>query len=114
MSTSFVYDGDGNRVQSAIGGATTTFVGNYYEVTGQSITKYYYAGGSRVAMNAGGTVSYLLSDQLGSTSITADGNGTKIAEQRYKVITLAAPVCASRISGMPPTMPTLTLSVRPK
>ena len=87
VSASFVYDGDGNRVQSTIGGVTTTFVGNYYEVSSapvSGVTKYYYAGASRVAMNVNGTVSYLLSDQLGSTSITADGNGNKLTELRYK------------------------------
>jgi hypothetical protein len=39
---------------------------------------------SRVAMNVGGTVSYLLSDQLGSASITANGNGGLISELRYR------------------------------
>ncbi len=66
-------------MQSTIGGTTTTFVGNYYEVSsvtgqGSSVTKYYYAGASRMAMNVNGTVTYLLSDQLGSTSITAPGD----------------------------------------
>jgi len=36
------------RVQSTIVGTTTTFTGNYYEVSGDSITKYYYAGTQRV------------------------------------------------------------------
>ena len=62
-------------MQSTIGSTTTTFVGNYYEVSGSSITKYHYAGSSRIAMNVNETVSYLFSDQLGSTSITADGSG---------------------------------------
>jgi RHS repeat-associated protein len=83
MSASFVYDGDGNRVKSTINGVTTTFVGSYYEVSGSTVTKYYYAGASRIAMSVNGTVSYLLSDQLGSTSITTNATGTKIAELRY-------------------------------
>ena len=79
----FVYDGDGNRVQSTIGGTTTTFVGNYYEASGSTVTKYYYAGASRVAMNVNGTVSYLLSDQLGSTSVTTSSTGAEVSRVRY-------------------------------
>jgi len=86
LSASLVYDGDGNRVQSTIGGVTTTFVGNYYEVSGSTVTKYYYAGAQRIAMRQGSTVYYLLSDQLGSTTITIDvpGANQQKAEVRYK------------------------------
>ncbi len=90
ISATFVYDGDGNRVKSVIvGGATTYYVGNYYEVTGSTITKYYYAGSQRIAMRTctGGTCSaptYLLSDQLGSTSLTLDSSGNVLSELRYK------------------------------
>lgn len=35
-------------------------------------------------MNVGGTVYYQPSDQLGSTSITTNASGTKVAELRYK------------------------------
>jgi hypothetical protein len=48
-SASFTYDGDGNRVSQTINGVTTYFVGNYYELTGAQVTKYYYAGAQRVA-----------------------------------------------------------------
>jgi RHS repeat-associated protein len=84
LSASFVYDGDGARVKSTINTVTTTFVGNYYEKTGSTVTKYYYAGAQRIAMWQGGTLYYLLTDHLGSTSITTDASGNKIAELRYK------------------------------
>ncbi len=58
-------------------------MGNYYEVTGTQVNKYYYAGGSRVAMNAGGTLYYLLSDQLGSTSLTVKASDSSTSEMRY-------------------------------
>ena len=45
--------------------------------------KYYYAGAQRVAMRENGTLSYLLADHLGSTSITASSSGAKVAELRY-------------------------------
>jgi YD repeat-containing protein len=42
----FVYDGDGTRVLATINGVTTKFVGEYYEITDTTITKYY--GGSAI------------------------------------------------------------------
>ena len=54
------------------------------------MTKYYYAGTTRVAMrNGDGTgangLVYLLGDHLGSASLTADPlDGDKLSELRYK------------------------------
>jgi RHS repeat-associated protein len=53
-------------------------------VTGSTVTKYYYAGAQRVAMRKGSTLSYLLSDHLGSTSLTLDASGNVTSELRYK------------------------------
>jgi RHS repeat-associated protein len=81
----FVYDGDGNRVKATLNGVTTAYVGNYYEQSGSVTTTYYYAGGARIAMRQGITVSYLLGDHLGSTAIAANGTtGALLSEQRYK------------------------------
>ena len=84
----FTYDGDGKRVKSVEGGAATLFVGGHYEVKGSEITKYYFAGATRVAMRKytipqSMTVEYILGDHLGSTSITTDSTGTKTSELRY-------------------------------
>jgi YD repeat-containing protein len=65
-SATFVYDGDGQRVNGTAGGVTTAYVGSHFEWTGSVSTmkRYYYAGGSRVAMRTGAsTVNCLLSDQ---------------------------------------------------
>ena len=59
-------------------------MGTYYEVTGSAITKYYYAGTSRVAMRTSSGVRYIFGDHLGSTSITADGSGSNSVRQVYK------------------------------
>jgi RHS repeat-associated protein len=75
----FKYDGDGTRVQSTINGVTTKFVGEYYEVTGTTVTKYY--GGA--AMRVGGTLYYLLSDHLGTNSLILDTAGNVVGETRY-------------------------------
>jgi YD repeat-containing protein len=82
----FVYDGDGKRVKGTVSGVTTAYIGNHFEWTGSTSTmkKYYYAGGARVAMRVGSTLSFLLTDHLGSTAITASSSGAKSAELRYK------------------------------
>jgi RHS repeat-associated protein len=77
----------GNRVKATLNGATTAYVGNYYEQTGSAIKKYYYAGSQRIAMwdSTTNAVYYLLGDHLGSTAIAANGTtGALASEQRYK------------------------------
>jgi RHS repeat-associated protein len=87
-NASFTYDGDGNRVKTIFGTAPATYyVGNHFEWITSTLTmvKYYYAGGQRVAMRKGSsTLSFLLGDHLGSTAITANSSGAKVAELRYK------------------------------
>jgi YD repeat-containing protein len=61
-TASFVFDGDGNRVKATVGANTTVFVGNYYEVSGGVVSKYYYQGGQRVAMAKGSDTFLLLLD----------------------------------------------------
>lgn len=82
----FGYNGDGERVsgQLTTGGATTVYVGNYYEATGSAVKTYYYAGSLRVAMRDGSTLKFLVGDHLGSTSLTVDTNAVRISEVRYK------------------------------
>jgi RHS repeat-associated protein len=85
----FTFDGDGRRVKSVIDGTTTYFAGGHYELTGSTVTKYYFAGSQRIAMRKytipqSMSVEYLLGDHLGSTSITTDANGVKVSEMRYK------------------------------
>ncbi len=82
-TTTFTYDGDGNRVKKVEGGVTTYYVGGYYEKQGSTITKYYYAGGQRIAMRKGGVVYYLHGDHLGSTSLTTSASGAEVARQLY-------------------------------
>jgi hypothetical protein len=45
--------------------------------------RYYTLGGQRVAVRSGATLSWLFSDHLGSTSITADNNGSISGEKSY-------------------------------
>jgi RHS repeat-associated protein len=87
-TSAFVYDGDGNRVKSTINTTnpvTTAFIGNHteWDVSSSSLTRYYYAESTRVAMRKNNTVYYLLSDYLGSTSLTTDENGQNPVKQLY-------------------------------
>ena len=50
---------------------------------GQAVTKYYYAGGRRVAMRAGGVVYYLHGDHLGSVSLVTDESGGVHSRQLF-------------------------------
>ncbi len=80
----FTYDGDGRQVKAVVGSVTTYYVGAHYQVENGVATKYYFAGAQRVAMRKGSTLSYLLGDHLGSTSITTNTSGALVSEMRYK------------------------------
>ncbi len=70
--------------------------GAHYQVDNGVVTKYYtstalsasLAGATRIAMCEGGTLYYMLSDHPGSTSLTLNSSGSKIAELRYKACPL--------------------------
>jgi RHS repeat-associated protein len=68
-------------------GVTTVMIGQWHEKninTGVQTT-YYYAGNQRIAMRTTpGNVFYLVTDHLGSTSVTLNESGTKVAELRYE------------------------------
>ena len=86
VTASYVYDRDGNRVKETSGVTTTVYIGAYYEWTGSTATmKSYYYDGTHVAMRAvtpiTGTVSYLLTDHLGSTSVVTNQSGGIVAQQ---------------------------------
>jgi RHS repeat-associated protein len=85
-TATFGYDGDGQRVIGTEGGATTVYIGNYYEWHG-TITdtiKYYYAGTERVAMRTGmADPLWMFGDHLGSTSVVANYDGSLYARQGY-------------------------------
>jgi RHS repeat-associated protein len=71
-------------MNTSSGSTTTYFVGSHHEVANGVVTKYYYAGSQRVAMRTNGTLSYLLGDHLGSTSLVTDAAGAVVSETRYK------------------------------
>jgi RHS repeat-associated protein len=80
----YLYDGDGNLVKSTVNGVISYFPSKIYIMINGVVQKYYSAGSQTVAMRTGGTLYYLLSDQLGSTSLTLDAGGQLVSELRYK------------------------------
>ena len=98
MSTAFVYDGDNNRVKGVVNGTVVYYLGDYFEYQPDGANKiyrrYYASGGARVALrtvtvNGSGVeqsnvLNWLLSDHLGSLSISASAGLTSTAEVRYK------------------------------
>ncbi|MHB0967951.1 MAG: hypothetical protein ACYC36_16030 [Bellilinea sp.] len=80
-----------------LGDVTTYYVGNHYEkqVQGsqQNERKYYFAGPNRIAMLApqgcsaslrkNGTLTWLLTDHFGSTSVSVNASGNLVSSLRY-------------------------------
>jgi RHS repeat-associated protein len=87
VTASFLYDGDGKRVQATVNGVTTQFVGSHVEWQSSTsdMVRYYYTGGVRVAMRTGddGLV-WLVGDHLGSTSIAVTDASGATERQGYK------------------------------
>ncbi|OJX39882.1 MAG: hypothetical protein BGO78_13995 [Chloroflexi bacterium 44-23] len=83
----YTYDGDGNLVKSEIGEVTTYYPSQYYEKRmvdeEQTIFKYYFVGSARIAVRENGTLSWLLSDHLGSTSGTVNAAGALVSTMKY-------------------------------
>jgi RHS repeat-associated protein len=88
-TTTFKYDGDGTLVQRVRpDGTSTVYVGGSYEVelnaggSATTHTSYYSALTARV-MRVESTVYYVLTDQLGSASLTLNANGALVGTARY-------------------------------
>lgn len=69
---------------------TTVYIGNLEEVStagSTTTTTYYYAGTQRIAVGANvssnGSLSYLMTDALGSAAVALDGAGNVTAAQLY-------------------------------
>ncbi|MEW6403834.1 MAG: LamG-like jellyroll fold domain-containing protein, partial [Chloroflexota bacterium] len=92
----FAYDGDGVRVNTAHFTGTTAdsltayYFGGAYEVSGDIIRKYYSFAGQTIAVReyeastpGTSTLSYFLTDHLGSIVAVTDASGTLTSQQRY-------------------------------
>jgi len=91
FSVHFTYNGDGQRVKSVVNGETILFIGGHYELnsTTGEVSRYYFAGASRIAVRKyivpqTTTLTYLVGDHLGSTSLAVDASTGDVIETRYK------------------------------
>ncbi len=86
-SAQYTYDSNGKMVKSVVNGVTTYYVGKIYEleVDGEVETerKYYSLGGQRFAVRDDGVLNWILSDHLGSSSVSAHANGSWRGEIAY-------------------------------
>ena len=76
-SSSYFYDGDGRRVKKIVGTVTTLFV---YNAVGQMLAEYTTPDPQP---QAGGGVSYLTADHLGSTRVVTNSTGGVKARHDY-------------------------------
>jgi RHS repeat-associated protein len=84
-STSFIYDGDGNRVIKTEGGQTTLYINRFMEVNlnTSTNTSYYFLGQTMIAMSENATLKYIHQDSLGSSSVMSGSNGTWLGTIKY-------------------------------
>ncbi len=84
-TSTFVYDGDGNRVKKTESGETILYVNKYYEknLTSDEITTSYYLGAKLIAQRKGTALSYIHQDHLTSTSVTSDSSGAQTSTIKY-------------------------------
>jgi len=78
-------------VKSVVNGETILFAGGHYELnsTTGEVSKYYFAGASRIAVRKyivpqTTTLTYLVGDHLGSTSLAVDASTGDVVQTRYK------------------------------
>ncbi len=83
LSESYLYDDAGIRVKKVSGSTTTYYPFPHYEVSGSTITKYYFFAGQRVAMKVNGTLYYLHGDHLSSTAYASTSSGSQQSGQAY-------------------------------
>lgn len=87
ISARYWYDGDGTMVKSNVDGVVTYYAGRHYHKelsdTIETVRKFYTAGNVQVAMRTNGVLTWVLSDHLGSASVTADESGVKLSETHY-------------------------------
>ncbi|MCX5999067.1 MAG: hypothetical protein NTU41_05585, partial [Chloroflexi bacterium] len=84
-ATTFIYDGDGNRVLKTESGQTTLYVNPYYEknLTTGEVTTHYYLGDREIAYKNNSGLRYVSQDQLGSTVTTTNSSGSVVSTVKY-------------------------------
>ena len=83
-AATYLYDADGARVKGEVGSVTTIYIAGVYEWQTGSTTKYYEGGAMRRTGYASDNgISYILGDQLGSSSVIIGQSGGVQATNYY-------------------------------
>jgi RHS repeat-associated protein len=82
-TTTFTYDAQGLRVKKSGPSGTVLYVGSLYEERTGAATKYYFAGGVRVAKRTASGNQYLHADHLGSTRLVTNAAGAEVKRYEY-------------------------------
>jgi RHS repeat-associated protein len=87
QQASYLYDGDGNMVRGTVNGVVTYYPTRGYnkQVDGVEVTiqKQYTFGSQTIAVRVNGVLSWVLGDHLGSTSVTANADGSFKSQIQY-------------------------------
>ena len=79
-TVTFTYDGEGKRAKK-VGGGTTLYIGDHYEIIDGTATKYIFAGNLRVTKISTEGTFYFHKDHLGSSTVMTDCNGISWEER---------------------------------
>ena len=86
-TTDYRTDGDGRRVASVTGGATTPYLwdeaSSLEQLVGEATRTYLYADAALLAESATGSSAYPLGDALGSIRVLTDGSGSATGRVDY-------------------------------
>ncbi|HEY3351640.1 MAG TPA: FG-GAP-like repeat-containing protein [Polyangia bacterium] len=83
-TATLTYDGNGMRIKKVVGSTTTIYLGDDYEVTGGTATKYVALAGRVVAKQVGTTKYWLHTDDKGSIQAVTDASGVEVARLKYR------------------------------
>ncbi|MDH4161836.1 MAG: FG-GAP-like repeat-containing protein [Nitrospirota bacterium] len=83
ITTTLVYDGNGDRVKKITPSGTTIYIGKLAECINGECTKYIFAGGTRIAAKFYNDINYYHQDHLGSTRVVTDGSGNSAEGIQY-------------------------------
>jgi RHS repeat-associated protein len=83
--TTFVYDGDGDRLTKNFNGAVTRYLGEDYEIAPDgTVTKYFRVGEELVAKKVGAKLFWLHADHQDSIAVITDEGGEEVRRERHR------------------------------
>lgn len=84
VTSTMTYDADGDRIQQVEGSTVHRYLGDDYEIEGDTTTKYVSLGGVPVATKSGTTKTWIHTDHLGSIQAKTDASGVEVLRKKYR------------------------------